>query len=1219
MSAITTSVIGFTRHSIRMAAVFSLLSGGSLSATIVADWRFDNYGDPNTDGSNGSAVTALFPRAQGALSGGDLTPFRDYSGNRHHGGASGTLRVTYQTPLGTAGIYNTTGVLGFVIPGTTYTKNSGAGANFDFGDAPVNMPLLSPGGESRTLEFLVNFDSRAGVQDILQWRNTPTTNGAWVRSDATTGGGSIRVLLGSQNAYFVTPAVKDSDWHALAVVVDRDAGQLRVYMDGVQLSTTTAATSLDISGQAAASFGGGADRIEFGRVGSATGFRGSLDRMVLSSGALAPGSFVLSVPAPGADLTWVGTAAGGTWDLDATAHWIDGSSNPATFGTLDSVTFDDSGLTGLVAIDGESIIPANVTFNNATLDYTVSGSPWAGPGTLTKSGAGTTTLLVDPANIGGTTITSGILKIGNGGTAGSPGIGAITNDGTLAIDRADTFVLVNAISGTGTLSLDGPGTVIIRGNKTYTGPTHLNQGILRVDGALESPVTVASGAILAAGPATGTGTADIRQLTLNSGSRSRFRLGFNASDSVRIAAPDGLAISGPHSIDITAADNWLAGDNFVLFTYEGTISGDPADFQLGTAPHGTYTIVNDPGLGEVYLIVDAVDSLLWKGNSASPTLWDVNQTANWSLASNNSPAPYFESDQVRFDGSAVGTIVSVQQDVMPSDVEFEFDSPVAYQLTGPGGIAGATGLRKLGTGTLTLANPNRYTGPTSIDEGILRLTDGGSPGTGLITNLGAIEVDNSTATLTLANAFSGSGGLVKSGNGTLVLAGPTAAFNSGDVTVNGGTLHVGNQEVSIPYFSQAIPRTITVNSGATLVFLYRNSFGVVGSTPTSNLVIDGGTVSSSSHEVGTVTTLQNPVLRNGATIEAGKSFGPFGTYQLQGTVTVEGPAPSQITGAEGVVTVGNATNASGITIFEVDDMGTDADLTVEAVLRNSGNFNNNIGNIGGLTKTGKGTMLLTAANIHTGPTRVAEGTLRITGSLAGSATSVVAGATLGGNGDIGGAVTIEGGATHALAVAANPAAQITRTIGGVLDLQQGNILRLSAAAPPAPGTYILATANGGIDRDLGEVILPEGVSGSVVVVDNSITLTIGGGVSDYDTWAGLSGFNLVGGPEDDDDGDGLTNFAEYAFGLNPTSASSVSPVTAPDKTGGSFTYTRRKPSLTGLTYSYESSTTLVDWPGFTPDSEVSDNGDPVETITVAIPEALLAEPSLFLRVKAHTP
>jgi hypothetical protein len=47
--------------------------------------------------------------------------------------------------------------------------------------------------------------------------------------------------------------------------------------------------------------------------------------------------------------------------------------------------------------------------------------------------------------------------------------------------------------------------------------------------------------------------------------------------------------------------------------------------------------------------------------------------------------------------------------------------------------------------------------------------------------------------------------------------------------------------------------------------------------------------------------------------------------------------------------------------------------------------------------------------------------------------------------------------------------------------------------------------------------------------------------SPYDIWA--DGYELVGGPHDDDDGDGMTNFQEFAFGLVPTSGASANPIT----------------------------------------------------------------------------
>ena len=134
-----------------------------------------------------------------------------------------------------------------------------------------------------------------------------------------------------------------------------------------------------------------------------------------------------------------------------------------------------------------------------------------------------------------------------------------------------------------------------------------------------------------------------------------------------------------------------------------------------------------------------------------------------------------------------------------------------------------------------------------------------------------------------------------------------------------------------------------------------------------------------------------------------------------------------------------------------------------------------------------------------------------------------------------------------------------------------------------------------------------------------IQLVYTAGSGDYSLWAaGIAGFTDTAAGSDPDH-DGLTNFEEYAFGLDPTKGSGVAPVTAPNKLAGTFTYTRRKQSLTGLIYTHKSSTNLGGWTAFTPIAATSNGGDPVETITVTVPPALLAEPKLFLRVEAAAP
>jgi len=125
--------------------------------------------------------------------------------------------------------------------------------------------------------------------------------------------------------------------------------------------------------------------------------------------------------------------------------------------------------------------------------------------------------------------------------------------------------------------------------------------------------------------------------------------------------------------------------------------------------------------------------------------------------------------------------------------------------------------------------------------------------------------------------------------------------------------------------------------------------------------------------------------------------------------------------------------------------------------------------------------------------------------------------------------------------------------------------------------------------------------------------------SDYETWDEVEypGVDL-GDPNADYDGDGLINDEERIWGLDPTSGSSVNPISVPlDATNGTLSYTRRNPSLSGISYSYEWSATLAaaGWTAFSP-AENPDGASPVESVEITLDAELLAKPELFVRVVA---
>src|SRR5437588_664690 len=92
------------------------------------------------------------------------------------------------------------------------------------------------------------------------------------------------------------------------------------------------------------------------------------------------------------------------------------------------------------------------------------------------------------------TINSGsTLTLGAGGTTGSVP-GAITDNGVLAINHSDNFI-VNNVSGSGQLQQTGPGVTTLGSGLSYTGGTVINAGTLVVN----NPAALGSGGLTISG------------------------------------------------------------------------------------------------------------------------------------------------------------------------------------------------------------------------------------------------------------------------------------------------------------------------------------------------------------------------------------------------------------------------------------------------------------------------------------------------------------------------------------------------------------------------------------------------------------------------------------------------------------------------------------------------------------------------------------------------
>ncbi|MBU8546975.1 MULTISPECIES: autotransporter-associated beta strand repeat-containing protein, partial [Roseomonadaceae] len=435
---------------------------------------------------------------------------------------------------------------------------------------------------------------------------------------------------------------------------------------------------------------------------------------------------------------------------------------------------------------------------------------------LEKVGTGTLTLTGANSHTGVTTITAGTLQVGDGGTTGTLGNGAVVNNAALVFDRSDTALVSNAISGSGTLTQEGTGRLVLNGANTYSGTTTITAGTLQVgDGAAAG--TLGSGSVV-----------------------NNAALAFDRSDAVSvgnlISGSGTLAQNGSGVLTLTRANTYSGGttinagtlalDDFgalgtglvtldggtlrgnvtgtlsnnlaVANTGQGTVSaltgqtvtltgqvqlGQQAGLVFGSlADAGTiiaqFNSISLDTLSRPSLRIAGGTVVSGNGNiaqlSALATTTTIDAGATFDL-NGNTPTTSFAINDLRGAGRLTNTGVTY---IRAGDFAGE--------------IAGTAQLEKIGAGTLILTGANTYSGGTTITGGTLQVGSGGTTGGlggGAVVNNGTLAFSRSDA-VTFGDVISGSGTLTQAGAGTLILTG--ANTYSGGTTINAGTLQVGN-------------------------------------------------------------------------------------------------------------------------------------------------------------------------------------------------------------------------------------------------------------------------------------------------------------------------------------------------------------------------------------------------------------------------------------------
>lgn len=639
------------------------------------------------------------------------------------------------------------------------------------------------------------------------------------------------------------------------------------------------------------------------------------------------------------------------------------------------------------------------------------------------------------------------------GTSGSGGVNQIinttTNAGALTINNFGDFVFDGSLGGAGTdnnfsLTKLGPGTFILAGSNSFTGPLSLGGGTLVVSSLAATP----AGCLL----------------TLSNVPDAVFKL----ENAVQLGALTGGGALGGN---VNLGANSLTVGDAQDATFAGSIYGTGGVTKIGTNTTWTLTGANtftgplavnagtlvvssaQSGTRNISVADGATLGVTVSGTSQLPTAnltlgTSAGATLLFSNVSSTNVAP-ISAGNVSFAGTLT---LNINSGTFVTGNSYPLITWTGAGLSNTIGIAlNVTGLPGNGFGGLVIVGntlylqiiyarePLSWTGgngnwdvgnsgnPIWKDfagattyyqespsaDAVLFDNTGGSGGiVTLNTNISpaAVTVSNPTASYTFSGsgAIVGSTGLTKAGAGTLIIT--TTNTYTGVTALTGGTLQLGDGSTK----NGVVAGNITNN--AALVFANP-------SAQTNAGVISGsGTLNKSA--AGTLTLTATNTFTGSTTISAGQLV--IGDAGLLG----------------GGSYAGNIANNAALVY------SSSAAQTLGGAISGTGS----------LTKNGAGTLTLVGSNSYSGGTLLAAGTVNVTNDAALGATS--------------GGLTFSG--SSALRAGANVALSATRNltlnagVTGTLDPQtnqltvSGNITGAGTLnKPTGTGTLVLAGDNSG--------------------------------------------------------------------------------------------------------------------------------------------------------------
>jgi autotransporter-associated beta strand protein len=315
-------------------------------------------------------------------------------------------------------------------------------------------------------------------------------------------------------------------------------------------------------------------------------------------------------------------------------------------------------------------------------------------------------------------------------------------------------------------------------------------------------------------------------------------------------------------------------------------------------------------------------------------------------------------------------------------------------------LTGSNGMTKAGAGNLVLTGTNSYTGGTTVSTGTL--TGNSDSLQGAIVNNAAVVFDQG-ATGEYAGAMSGSGSLTKTGADDLTLSGTNSysggtTVSAGSLIGTTTSLQANISNNATVVFNQGTTGTYAGNMTGT-GSLVKDGDGDVTLGGTNSY--SGGTTVTAGTLTGTTTSLQGAITNNAAVVFNQGTAGTYaGNMSGNGSLTKSGAGNLSLSGTNSYSrgTTVSAGTLTGTTSSLQRNIANNAAVVFDQ--STTGTYSGAMSGTGTLAKTGDGAVTLTGNSSYQGGTSITGGTL-VAGSntaLGTGGVTMSSGQVLGGDG-----------------------------------------------------------------------------------------------------------------------------------------------------------------------------------------------------------------------------